>query len=585
MKNEADAEELNDSVWKHSAFGEEQKLLALLQSSPELAQQPDGGEHLPLQWAALNARTQILHLLLSFGADANDTGAEEQTALHWACVRGDLHSISILISNGASPTIADMHGFTPAHVLAQWNHPLELHALKHDFGADIDLPDHKNRSPLTWAAYKHHSNCVKVLMLHKAQLFRPDTDGCTALHWACISGSADVALMLTRAAREPLVALQDGHGHDCMQLARKIGNDGIAMRLSSEVKQQRARASRGYRLLPAVGTIALIAGMLLPYLLSPIPGGEYVLLSGCTAIVLLLYVYTSDPGIVSKSLPAGSGTKGALANHRFDRICPTCRILQPAGTKHCSVLDRCIRRFDHYCPYVGNSVGKLNRRAFLLFVLACDTALCLSLVCTCWLLLAIASLNGNKEQSEANVKGISSRAAKIPIWFVCVYLVADLALLVSVSTLLVAQLVQVAQNITTNEQQNAHRYPHMQQRGQFFNPFDRGLRSNCHGFWCGHDGNDGTNAVEFAEPAPKEQPVLTGMETCEHKGGASAASRRTASAAAAATKRVQHLPKQLGMITGEDDDDVRGEQSCDAQRMKSRRDRNGQLHANGHDAV
>ena len=33
-----------------------------------------------------------------------------------------------------------------------------------------------------------------------------------------------------------------------------------------------------------------------------------------------------------------------------------------------AVTDRCIEVFDHYCPWVGNAIGKRNRHTFLAFL-------------------------------------------------------------------------------------------------------------------------------------------------------------------------------------------------------------------------
>jgi hypothetical protein len=55
---------------------------------------------------------------------------------------------------------------------------------------------------------------------------------------------------------------------------------------------------------------------------------------------------------------------------RGDSMCATCDAVRLTRSKHCSLCNHCVERFDHHCAWLGTCLGANNYRFYLAFLLA-----------------------------------------------------------------------------------------------------------------------------------------------------------------------------------------------------------------------
>ena len=176
--------------------------------------------------------------------------------------------------------------------------------------------------------------------------------------------------------------------------------------------------------------------------------------------------WRGDPGTID-----GATCRGALRrayDAYFERLvdgtetgktaslCHSCHVVRPKRSKHCRAARKCVMAFDHYCPYVGNTVGLYNYRYFYAYC-AFFTAAALQ-----WEFLAVAYL-----RARGRHYGLIAAMA----WF---------ALFICFGLAMVAYHTQLlSKNLTTNEHMNFGRYDHFRDaEGRPTNPFDMGVCAN-----------------------------------------------------------------------------------------------------------
>lgn len=509
--------EVVDTITKACAFGDFDALQRFVEADSTSVNATDSQGYFPLQWAALNNRIAEVNFLLSKGSAINQQDSTGQTALHWAAVRGSLPVIETLLRNDANIDIKDNRGYTACHVAAQYGQTAALYHLALKWGVDIDAPDNDGRTPIHWAAYKGFADTIRLLLVLDARYSAPDKEGCTPLHWAAIKGNGEACTVLLQGGSINVLNQKDVTGMTPAQLAVEKGHRYLGLHLSEYKKKNDQGGMFGKngslswltstQLAPAIWLYAAITLFVFVYkVMGNMRDGSMgpaltfwswnVIIAVPAGLCFLYLTTTTDPGFI----PTGHDTYGekrlkdvihedgdksvtesnqrllgggryksldspALWAGHWHQLCVSCRIVRPLRAKHDSVTDRCIEKFDHFCPWVGNAIGKGNQHYFILHV-CCEmyASIISAVVCAIQIHWHLTTTNGF----------ISGTFIWLAIFEGVVIFVG-----LGISTMAIAQLSQVFRNITTNEMANWHRYKYLQAKdGSFFNPFNKGVVNN-----------------------------------------------------------------------------------------------------------
>ena len=347
----------------------------------------------PAHWASLFGSLDVLESLVAEDVklDVKITSSGMQP-IHWAATQGRTDVVKFLLKRGVDINSVDIKHTTPLVIAAQYDHSVLVFYLVKE-GADISLLDDCSDSALHWAAYKGNLHTAALLHYLGLPADAADSYGSTPLHLAAARNAPHVIEYLideSSSSVEQLVSAKDNKGRTPLDIARERANPW-AVRLL-----QRAVPNLGQRLINGMMgsdgskimfyfyiTNTAMAYAVYALFLAPVIGTVYQHYAYATACALMqityLHINQASPGQIDTGaaarkeyeaamLKAAEGSHDAADASSMPALCHTCRIVKPLRSKHCSTLKRCVPMFDHFCPYINNTIGGGNYIFFVRFI-------------------------------------------------------------------------------------------------------------------------------------------------------------------------------------------------------------------------
>ncbi|XP_074651025.1 uncharacterized protein LOC141905858 isoform X2 [Tubulanus polymorphus] len=362
----------------------------------EILRMRDEKGHTVAHWAALGGHTTILRYIIEVKGPIDEASDNElaQHPIHWACVNGHIAVVEILLQCNVLIDVMDNKGCTPLIVSCQYGKTM-LAGYLMGKGARLQLVDQDGDTALHWAAFKGFSELMRLLIYSGFDAGQLDNYGQTPLHLACINGNLTaVRELVERDGVE--INLKDKNGKSPYLLACGRKHQDVIKYLDNEIKKRKTIVTKINMRSIIFGPPGKTKGPFLFFLVNlllfgypmyiwkaipltwPLYPSLHVLfiLLNVVMWISLYQAYGHDPGFLPQNVPEYDMAIKQVAHYDewkqginpLSRLCHTCRTVKPLRSKHCRICNRCVKHFDHHCPYIYNCVGHGNRVWFLVFV-------------------------------------------------------------------------------------------------------------------------------------------------------------------------------------------------------------------------
>jgi palmitoyltransferase len=307
----------------------------------------------------------------------------QRTALHMAVGNGRRvmarQKIAVkLIEEGADARALDVYGMSFLHLSAQTDDAYFVIYCSSVLHVNLSSVDKRGRTPLHHAALNGKLGPVGPLLALTSDVNVKDNDGMTPLHYAVMSGNERIIKLLLMHGAERQST--DNRGKLPIHLAKACKNKRICHMLKAQSCWSEFNPAShplkpvkhkfllfGFYHFVMLAWYSLVLLFVLPKVDYRIAATSILLLS--ISILLFEIAAHLSPGIQEKS---EHSLLDLYATYSSMHVCAFCAVKKGRHVVHCVYCNRCVKGFDHHCPWINNCVGSNNQRWFAAFLVVSE---------------------------------------------------------------------------------------------------------------------------------------------------------------------------------------------------------------------
>uniref|UniRef100_A0A0N4ZCC4 Palmitoyltransferase n=1 Tax=Parastrongyloides trichosuri TaxID=131310 RepID=A0A0N4ZCC4_PARTI len=441
----------------------------------------------PLHWAARHGHTKMVAMLIKNNADPYVKNVEGFAAIHVAAQFGCTPVVAYLISKGVSPDLKDGSTMTSAMWAAYMVQSPDILKMLNTLRADFNIADISyGNTCLHWAVIQGNTSAVEYLVSLDVDINKSNKKMETPLLIAKRLGNSNIIKILEKGLKKRGILkysfFKDFKEHDKgvqriyfllpsfilvsliiinilfeSHAAIFISIIGLGIFVRGILKY--IDNTKHFLYLPFGVAVALKFLMIFSWIVyihdvvSWQINLSFYLLLFTVGYIYITLIFT-NPGvyIVTTSESCSMIAKTFEEDNISDKFCTTCLLIRPHRSKHCKFCNKCILRFDHHCPWIGNCIGANNHLQFLMYLLLLIFSLIVIIYgCICNILSMKETYNSIFDVFLCNTW----------ILYVCIL---SIIILIWICIMTYLQIYQIANKLTTNERLNAYKYSYIGQK-------------------------------------------------------------------------------------------------------------------------